>query len=62
MCSSFLESVAVMEFQTAEAYSSRGLTNAVYNTNKQSHDDDDDNNNNNNNNNLSLLLVKCQTA
>jgi hypothetical protein len=36
---SYLESVAVMEFQTTEAYSNLGLTNAEYNTNKQSNEE-----------------------
>jgi hypothetical protein len=39
MVSSFLESMAVMEFQTTEAYSNLGLTNAMYNTNKQSNEE-----------------------
>jgi hypothetical protein len=30
--------MAVKEFQTTKAYSSLGLTNAVYNTNKQSNE------------------------
>jgi hypothetical protein len=39
MRSSFLESVAVMEFQTTEAYYSLGLTNTAYKTNKQSNEE-----------------------
>jgi hypothetical protein len=40
MRSSFLESVAVMEFQTTDAYSNLGLTNAVKNINKQSNEEE----------------------
>jgi hypothetical protein len=39
MRSSILESVTVMEFQTTEAYSGRGLTNAAYNKNKLSNEE-----------------------